>query len=211
MNLLLGRQDSAKCNTPVFKKSLVNAGGKLNCLPLIWPVQMVREALTKSKQPRLQRQQYNTQASHLFPSVISNTFLHSLWLLRSLLSAPECLSWSNAAETHWLALCTVCVGQVSTGKVWMRKCLPTAPIKSGAQMDFRCCCIAVTFRRQSQNLYAPEEFAKQWVLTDRSEDGVKIMVTFFFFFKSWKALANSLFFISVIVLFSSRTSSWWLS
>lgn len=172
---------------------------------------MVREALTKSKQPRLRRQRYNTQASHLFPSVISNTFLHSLWLLRSLLSAPECLSWSNTAETHWLALCTVCVRQVSTGKVWMRKCLPSAPIKSGAQMDLDAAVFAVTFRRQSQNLYAPEEFAKQWVLTDHSEDGVKIIVTFFFFFKSRKALANSLFFISVIVLFSSRTSSWWLS
>ena len=39
---------------------------------------------------------------------------------------------------------------------------------------------AVTFRRQSQNLYAPEEFAKQWVWTDGSEDGVKIMVTILF-------------------------------
>lgn len=163
---------------------------------------MVREALTKSKQPRLRRQRYNTQASHLFPSVISNTFLHSLWLLRSFLSAPECLSWSNTAETHWLALCTVCVRQVSTGKVWMRKCLPSAPIKSGAQMDLDAAVFAVTFHWQSQNLYAPEEFAKQWVLTDHSEDGVKIIVTFFFFL-SHEKLLPILYFLFLLLYFSA--------
>ena len=102
---------------------------------------MVREALTKSEQPRLWRQPCNTPASQLSPLCCIKCFSSFPLITEVFAQCSWMLSWNNTAETRWLASCTVCVGQVRMGNVWTRPCLPRAPVKNGAQIDFRYCCV----------------------------------------------------------------------